>query len=258
MNSTLWRMGLDDFQLFDERRKRKPLGDVTNQNSTAGANRGFKSKPEAFGTRLLSLKRSSTSAFGIIRHDIKQKKQQAVSLKTSSVPEINRKLLQSTPIRNSISLESGSRENNLLLNLKRVLADSSFTRERQSESSYFEFVHGLSHFNDVTEKSNDFIKGFANRQRLHQLRSTQAHTTPLDKVDNCKNSKPSLSIKVTQVSHISEFIVAISSHELSDCLLLNTIGLEVTSGLNLFLDEFKIYNLKGKDVSLYTKWRVQR
>lgn len=249
-------MGLDDFQLFNERRKRKPLGDVTNQRTLAGINKNSRFK--SFQTRSLSSKRPLAASLDIFEGDIAPQKQQAVSVKSFNVLKNDKKTIGPISIRKSISLDSGVCGNTLLLNLKRVLADSSFTKDKQCESSYFEFVHSLSHFNALTAKSIGIIKDFANKQRLHQLRSTPATSIPTHEADSSKGSKCSLKISVTQVSQISEFIVAVSSRELPDCLLLNTMGAKVTNGLILVLGDFNLYNLKGKDISLYTEWRIQK
>lgn len=249
-------MGLDDFQLFNERKKRRPLGDVTNRKTPAGIDKISKFK--SFLTRSLPSKESLITTFGIKEQQYNPLKQQNVTVKSSNLLKHDMKNFKSIPIQNSISLDSGIKRNTLILNLKRVLVDSSFSKNEQPKSSYFEFVHSLSQFNAITAKSNAFIKDFANRQRLHQLRSTQAAPTSLSETSACKKTKPQLIITVKCVSKLSEFIVAVSSLEHQDCLLLNTLDYKVTTGVTLTLEESKIYNLNGKDIPLYTKWKIQR
>lgn len=251
-------MGLDEFQLFDERRKRKPLGDATNTY------RLLSNENEARLTRskkiALFVKYPSVRAFGIHEQAVSKALKAAwprsvrPTSKNASPPEVMR-IFSKAKVKEDGGSDVGRRESLglLLLNIRNVVADTSFKEQKDLSKSYFEFVHSLTGCNDVTRQSILVVKKFASRQKLRQLLSPQQ----CPQIGEFTVSKTRKEVTVTNATPVSAFMTAISSYEAEDCLLLNTAGNHSLKGQKLVLGKFQVHNLLGKNIRFYKEWSTK-
>ncbi|WPK24806.1 hypothetical protein PUMCH_002097 [Australozyma saopauloensis] len=242
-------MSLDEFQLFDQRRKRKPLGDITNRSTAHKITKPSRSVPAGINIRKQNT--AFLESFGEYRPRSESGKisrttrQHALICPSSGFNKSETSIFPDAPAKEH-------KQAVLILLLKNVLADSSFTKSNEDRMSYFQYVHSLNDFNPLLKEHTQNIKDFADQLKLKQLRSLKAADF---RKGNKKDAKP-ITGTVLESSPMSSFITAVRGEQFDECLLLNTTGCHSLQGRNLTLREFIIYSILGKDVRLYTEWQT--
>lgn len=245
-------MGPDDFQLFDQRRKRKALGDITNHSHRPSLKSQFSLKPTALSGR----EHGKHHIFGRASIGRQRELQQIDKITSHRGIFLAKKIKVLNSKADGTGLDTDASKSNhlLLLNLKNVVSETKFANKSPTLRLHFEFVHSLVDYNVISRESNRCIKEFANRQKLNHIQSLR-HT--VEKNSLKEGEKDSTQIKVIKSTPMSAFITVVSSTELEDCLLLNTTGKQTLAGKTLVLHTFRNYNLLGKDYRLYTEWDVK-
>lgn len=282
-------MATDDFQMFHERRKRRPLGDITNRNDAIAGTKRHALGHIASRSHITSLKsRAFNGYINALNTSVFPTRSQTVEQRTRIVEQRTRIVERRTRIAekptripiprvlsmNNVITTTDPQTLVLILNLKGVLAESSFTTSNNTSNAYFDFLRCLVDKNKFTKISNDIVKDFANRQKLKQLLSHSKGAIVAEGVANSmkpmnamkvpkmeksmKRSDNTIEVNVEKVSIISKFMIAISTREIDDSLLLNTNGTSISKGLVLTLYEAQIFNLEGKDTKLFTSWTIKR
>lgn len=248
-------MGLDDFQLFDQRRKRKALDDITNRNQKLS----FKLHISSNSSRLFG--RESGKVTGSIAFSSVARQKGLLGIdKISTEKEIfwakRIKVLgeKATSEETSSKTDTHKLSHLLLLNLKNVVSETKFGSNLSNSTLHFDFVHSLVNYNAITRESNESIREFSNRQKLNQMQSLR-HVRSKNVIN--KPEKNFSHTEVVKSTQVSTFITAISTTNKEDCLLLNTSGKQLLDGKILVLKAFRNYNLLGKHYRLYTEWEFK-
>lgn len=211
---------LDEFQLFHEKRKRRPLGDVTRAQNVAKKPKTATPAPET----ATPVPQMATPAPQMAR---------SKSIKLTQVGQVARMRRLAT---------EGARTTSIF-NLKPVFTAHSAPPR---ESPHTQLLRSLVDYNELVGRSNAYVRAAASWARLrlfHPGKEKDGRTENAQKV-------------VESVQQVGAMLTRITTTEKETVLLMNANGVELERGNSVALGQHKLYEF-DVPTKVYSTWELK-